>query len=70
VSGQLEQAKLQLEKDTPVFSVIRPVSVPVEKSAPKRSLIVVIWGFLAVVLSAGFALTRGPVNELLKEIKQ
>ena len=70
VSGQLEQAKLQLEKDTPVFSVIRPVSVPVEKSAPKRSLIVVIWGFLAVVLSAGFALTRGPVKELFKEIKQ
>jgi len=70
VSGQLEQAKLQLEKDTPVFSVIRPVSVPVEKSAPKRSLIVLIWGFLTVVLSAGFVLTRSSVKELFIEIKQ
>ena len=49
VVTQLEQVKLQVAKDTPVFSFLKPVVVPTEKSAPKRSLIVIIWLFLGVL---------------------
>ena len=69
VSNQLEAAKLQVEKDTPVFSIINPVVVPVEKSAPKKSLIVVIWVFLALLLSMGYALVKEPAKEIFKQIK-
>ena len=69
VSSQLEAAKLQVEKDTPVFSIIKPVVVPVEKSAPKRSLVVVIWVFLALVLSTGYALVKEPAKQIFKQIK-
>ena len=69
VSSQLEAAKLQVEKDTPVFSIIKPVVVPVEKSAPKRSLVVVIWVFLALVLSTGYALVKDPAKQIFKQIK-
>ena len=61
VVTQLEQVKLQVAKDTPVFSFLKPVVVPTEKSAPKRSLIVIIWLFLGVVVSIGYLLAKEPV---------
>ena len=66
---QLEQAKLQVAKDTPIFSTIKPVTIPTERSAPKRSLIVVIWVFLGVVLSAGYVLVKEPAKEIYAAIK-
>ena len=49
LASQVEQAKLQVNKDTPVFTTIKPVTIPFERSAPKRSLIVLIFGFLGLV---------------------
>jgi len=69
VVTQLEQVKLQVAKDTPVFSFLKPVVVPTEKSAPKRSLIVIIWLFLGVVVSIGYLLAKEPVFDMIKQIK-
>ena len=70
LASSVEQAKLQVNKDTPVFTVIEPVTVPFERSAPKRSLIVVIWTFLGLVLSTGYVLVREPAAEILQSIKK
>ena len=70
VVQQLEAVKFQVTKDTPVFSIIKPVVVPNEKSEPKRSLILVVWLFLGAVCSIGFILAKEPVQNLLKEIKK
>ena len=70
LASQVEQAKLQVNKDTPVFTIIEPVTVPFERSAPKRSLIVVIWTFLGLVLSTGYVLVREPAAEILQSIKK
>jgi len=69
VVTQLEQVKLQVAKDTPVFSFIKPVVVPTKKSAPKRSLIVIVWLFLGVVVSIGYLLAKEPLLEMMKQIK-
>jgi len=69
VVTQLEQVKLQVAKDTPVFSFLKPVVVPIEKSAPKRSLIVVFWLFLGVVVSIGYLLAKEPLLDTIKQIK-
>jgi len=70
LASQVEQAKLQVSKDTPVFTVLEPVTIPFERSAPKRSLIVVIWTFLGVVLSVGYVLLKDPFKEILASIKE
>ena len=70
VVTQLEAVKFQVTKDTPVFSIIKPVVVPNKKSEPKRSLILVVWLFLGAVCSIGFILAKEPVQNLLKEIKK
>ena len=69
VVTQLEQVKLQVAKDTPVFSIVKPVVLPNEKSDPKRSLIVLIWVFLGAVLSISYVLAKEPVQNILREIK-
>ena len=70
LASQVEQAKLQVNKDTPVFTIIEPVTVPFERSAPKRSLIVVIWTFLGAVLSTGYILLKDPAKEIFVSIKE
>jgi len=69
LASQVEQAKLQVNKDTPVFTTIKPVTIPFERSAPKRSLIVIVFAFLGFVLSCGYVLLKEPATEILKSIK-
>jgi capsular polysaccharide biosynthesis protein len=69
LASQVEQAKLQVNKDTPVFTTIQPVTIPFEKSAPKRSLIVIVFLFLGLVFSIGYVLVKEPVMEIIKSIK-
>ena len=69
LSKQLEQSKLQVSRDTPVFSVIKRVTIPNQKSAPKRSLIVVLYSFIGFVLSCGFVLVKTPFLRIINKIK-
>ena len=69
LASQVEQAKLQVNKDTPVFTTIKPVTIPFERSAPKRILIVIIFAFMGLVFSSGFVLVKEPVKEILKSIR-
>jgi len=61
---------IKLNKDTPIFSVIDEVSVPNQRSEPKRSLIALIYVFLGVVLSTGYLLVKDPLAEIIKNIKE
>ena len=69
LAGQLEQAKLQVSKDTPIFTVIEPVSIPMDRSKPKRVIMVVIWSLLGAVLAVGWSLVQSPVKVIVKQIR-
>ena len=69
LAKQLETQRFQVKKDTPIFTVLKPVTIPSEKAAPKRALILVIYLFLGVVLSIGYVLVKEPLQNILKEIK-
>ena len=58
LAKQLETQRLQVKKDTPLFTVLKPVNIPVEKSAPKRFLILVVYLFLGLVISIGYVLVQ------------
>ncbi|MEC7755999.1 MAG: hypothetical protein VYB44_18350 [Bacteroidota bacterium] len=49
LSSQLESQKLMVQKDTPVFSEIERPSNPKLKYSPKRSIIVLLFGFLGLL---------------------
>ena len=69
LASQVEQAKLQVNKDTPVFTTIQPVTIPFERSAPKRSLIVVTFVFLGFITSVGYVLVKEPLIKIIQSIK-
>ena len=58
LAKQLEQAKLQVKKDTPTFVVVKPVVVPMQRTKPKRAQTVVIWLFLGCCIGAGLVLLK------------
>jgi uncharacterized protein involved in exopolysaccharide biosynthesis len=65
----VEQSKLQVSKDTPIFSVLKPVVVPNEKSGPKRLLIIAIWTFLGLIFSAGKTLFQDQIQKFILQFK-
>lgn len=69
LANQVEQAKLQVSKDTPVFSIIEPVSIPVEKSGPSRLFISLFSGFLGIFLSIIYILFKDKILSFIKMIK-
>lgn len=50
LAEQVEQARIAVKEQTPAFSIIEPVKIPVEKISPKRTMIFVISGFLGAFL--------------------
>ena len=48
---QLVAQQIKVKEDTPVFTVIKPVVTPIEKSEPKRPIILISWTFLGLLVS-------------------
>lgn len=53
LAKQLEQAKIQVKQDTPVFTIIEPVTVPILRSKPNRPMILMIWILFGGFLGTG-----------------
>lgn len=70
LASEYNNNKIKLNKDTPIFSVIDEVSVPNQRSKPQRSLIVVVFVFLGLVLSVGYVIVKEPIIKLIKETKE
>ncbi len=70
LAKQREQAQLAVRKTTPVLTVVNPVVVPAEKSAPRRSLILVVFVFLGLIVAVGWVFVAPFFNTLSHEIKQ
>ena len=58
LAKQLEAQYIQVTEDTPVFTVLNPVTVPLERSKPERPKIFLIWTFLGVFSGLFIVLKR------------
>ena len=63
LSKKLELAKLQVNEDTPVFVIIKPVSVPIVKSSPKRLKIISYATIFGLLLSCCLILGQDFLRE-------
>ena len=68
ISKQVEQAKLQLKKDTPVFSTIQEAVIPIRRSSPKRTQLVIIFAFVGFAISCISVLIGQPLKNVFFEI--
>jgi len=67
LAKQLEQAKIQVKQDTPVFTIIEPISVPTIRSKPNRPMILFIWLFLGGVLGTMIVFGRNYYGTIKKQ---
>ncbi|MDR1403284.1 MAG: chain-length determining protein, partial [Tannerellaceae bacterium] len=58
LAQQLEQNKLRIQEQTPVYTVIEPATVPLKASSPRKLLILVGFIFLAFCGAAGYLLLK------------
>ena len=72
MAKQLEQAKMQVKRDTPMLTIIQPVTVPRQPSN-SRAKTLIVWTFLGFVLGCGIVLGKGylpKVKEMLKGVSE
>jgi len=68
LSKQVEQRKLQVSEDTPVFSILKEASMPVRRSSPKRTQMVLIFGFIGLTVSTLYTVVKSPIAQILTEL--
>ncbi len=69
LSKQLEQAKLQVKRDTPVLTVIQPVTVP-DKPSNSRAKTLIVWTFFGAILGCGIVLAKNYWPKLKEQFAQ
>lgn len=69
LSKQVEQAKLQVTKDTPVFSTIKEAVVPNQRTSPQRTKLVITFTIIGIFISTIYFVNKDFVSKIFKEIK-
>jgi uncharacterized protein involved in exopolysaccharide biosynthesis len=54
LSQQLQQVRLKLQEQTPLFKTLQPFQVPLERSSPRRGLILILSIFIGLALGCGY----------------
>jgi|AGTN01.3.fsa_nt_gi Uncharacterized protein involved in exopolysaccharide biosynthesis len=68
LAKQLEQAKLAVKETKPILTVIDPVVVPMQKSAPRRGIILIGFLFLGLVVGIGWVFTAPVLKEVREQV--
>lgn len=69
IASQLEDAKLELNKNTPTFTIIDPVRIPNSKSYPNRTQLVLIYFFSFFVFISGYLLFKKDIFLIINKLK-
>ncbi|MCG8483482.1 MAG: Wzz/FepE/Etk N-terminal domain-containing protein [Clostridia bacterium] len=70
LAKQLETQKIQVKKNTPVFTVIEPVTIPYEKSAPNRMLLIVLFSFIGVIAGFIYVFSKDFISTIRKQFQK
>ena len=69
LSRQVEQAKLQVNKDTPVFSTIKKAVIPNKRESPKRTMMAIIFSLFGFFLSIVYVIFKQSLQNIVKDLR-
>lgn len=69
MAKQLEQAKMQVKRDTPVLAVVQPVTVP-HKPSNSRAKTLIVWTFLGGILGCGIVLGKSYLPKIKESFEK
>ena len=67
LSTKLEQARIDVKENTPMLTIISPVTVPYKKSKPQRAMILVAFTFLGFAAGAGLVFMSQTLAQFVGE---
>jgi len=70
LAKQREQARIAVKENQTILTLVNPVVVPHEKSAPRRSIILIVFLFLGILIACGWVWVMPFVQNTFQEIKQ
>ena len=70
LATQREQAKIAVKENQTILTLVNPPVVPHEKSAPRRSIIIIGFLFLGVVVAVGWVLVAPSLQAVREEIME
>lgn len=70
LATQREQAKIAVKENQTILTLVNPPVVPVVKSAPRRSIIIIGFLFLGVVVAVGWVLAAPSLQAVREEIME
>ncbi|WP_332456917.1 Wzz/FepE/Etk N-terminal domain-containing protein [Petrimonas sp.] len=70
LATQREQAKIAVKENQTILTLVNPPYVPLEKSSPRKSIILIGFLFLGIVVACGWVLSTPYLKELFKEIRE
>ena len=70
LAKQREQARISVKENQTILTLVNPAVVPHQKSAPRRSIILVGFLFLGIVSACGWVLGKPYVQDLFIEIEK
>ena len=69
MAKQLEQAKMQVKRDTPAYAIIQPVTIPM-KPSNSRAKTLIVWTFFGFIVGCGIVLGKGYMPKLKAMFKK
>ena len=70
LAKQLETQQIKVKEDTPIFTILEPVSFPLEKSHPKKLKILLIFTFLGFILGASMVFSKPFIKQFITKLKE
>ncbi len=70
LAKQREQARIAVKENQTILTLVNPTVVPHEKSAPRRSIILIGFLFLGIVIACGWVLGKPYMQNIFREIEQ
>jgi uncharacterized protein involved in exopolysaccharide biosynthesis len=70
LATQREQAKIAVKENQTILTLVNPPVVPHEKSAPRRSIIIIGFLFLGIVVAVGWVLAAPSLQAVREEIME
>jgi len=67
LAKKLEQAKIEVKEETPVFTIIKPASVPTEKSKPNRPYILTLFISMGLIIGTVIVLGKDYATNVRKK---
>ena len=64
-----EKTAIDVKRNTPIFTLINPASVPNEKSSPNRMFIILFCSFLGFIIGCFWVLIKNPLSDIISKTR-